>query len=82
MIPPLPSPLPAPPTFPVSGQGQKSLAFHQSTILAEFFSLTSTVIQLLYKACFLSEGIYNLLEETKFVKQIEAVRDLTCVWLL
>lgn len=63
----------------------QDVAFQPSSsqqVLAEFFRLTNIVIQILYKTCFLTEGIYNLLGETKFVKQLENIEDLNCVWLL
>lgn len=47
--------------------------------LLNFFSLSSIVIEILYKASFLTEGIYNLLGETKFVKRIrEYLRPYLC----
>lgn len=61
----------------VKGKRSCFSAIKQSIILAEFFSLTNIVIQILYKAFLITEGIYHLLGETKFVKQIENIEILT-----
>lgn len=66
LIPPLPLPPSLPPAYPVNGQGRREnqdTALQPSDscqVLAEFFSLTSILMQILYKACLLPEGTYNL----------------------